>query len=105
MVLHDLANAVIRDRHVLCIGKGRRVLQNRGAERRFCAAQDLCVVLAELHDRAPIHSWAASKAEIEKAFGKPVEELFESIDHKALASGSIAQVCFPVIMCMRAGFS
>lgn len=50
------------------------------------------MVLAELHDRAPIHSWAASKAEIEKAFGKPVEELFDSINHKALASGSIAQV-------------
>lgn len=50
------------------------------------------MVLAELHDRAPLHSWAASKMEIEKAFGKPVEELFESIDHKALASGSIAQV-------------
>ena len=50
------------------------------------------MVLAELHDRAPLHSWAASKVEIEKAFGKPVEELFESIDHKALASGSIAQV-------------
>jgi len=50
------------------------------------------VVLAELHDRAPIHSWKASKIEIEKAFGKPVEDLFDSIDHKALASGSIAQV-------------
>ena len=55
--------------------------------------QDLCLVLSELHDRAPIHSWAASKAEIEKAFGKPVEELFDSIEQKALASGSIAQVC------------
>ena len=50
------------------------------------------MALAELHDRAPIHSWAASKAEIELAFGKPVEELFDSISHKALASGSIAQV-------------
>ena len=50
------------------------------------------MALAELHDRAPIHSWKASKAEIEKAFGQPVEELFDSIDHKALASGSIAQV-------------
>jgi aarF domain-containing kinase len=51
------------------------------------------MVLSELHDRAPIHSWAASKAEIEKAFGKPVEQLFDSIEQKALASGSIAQVC------------
>ena len=50
------------------------------------------MALAELHDRAPIHSWKASKSQIEKAFGQPVEELFDSIDHKALASGSIAQV-------------
>lgn len=50
------------------------------------------MALAELHDRAPIHPWAASRAEIERAFGKPVEELFDSISHKALASGSIAQV-------------
>ena len=65
--------------------------------------QDLCVVLAELHDRAPIHSWSASKMEIEKAFGKPVEELFETIDHKALASGSIAQVCL-LILYIGAGY-
>ncbi len=51
------------------------------------------MVLAELHDRAPVHSWEASKVQIEEAFGKPVEELFDSIDHAALASGSIAQVC------------
>jgi hypothetical protein len=40
-----------------------------------------------------VHSWAASKYQIEKSLGKPVEDLFDSIDHKALASGSIAQVC------------
>ena len=56
------------------------------------------MALAELHDRAPIHSWKASKLEIEKAFGQPVEELFDSIDHKALASGSIAQV-WPLQAC------
>ena len=54
--------------------------------------QDLCGVLAELHDHAPVHGWAASKASIEEAFGKPVDELFEQIDHKPLASGSVAQV-------------
>ena len=54
--------------------------------------QDLCGVLAELHDHAPVHSWAASKVEIEAAFGKPVDELLERIDHEPLASGSIAQV-------------
>lgn len=50
------------------------------------------MVLSELHDRAPVHSWESSKEQIEKAFGKPVEELFDSINHAALASGSIAQV-------------
>ena len=49
------------------------------------------MVLAELHDRAPVHNWPASARMIEAAFGKPAEELFDSIDHKALASGSIAQ--------------
>ena len=55
--------------------------------------QDFCRVLSELHDKAPVHKWEASKAAIETAFGLPVEQMFESIDHSAIASGSIAQVC------------
>ncbi|DBA68897.1 TPA: hypothetical protein ACH3X2_001174 [Trebouxia sp. C0005] len=43
-----------------------------------------------------MHKWEASKAAIEKAFGLPVEHMFESIDHSAIASGSIAQVLKPV---------
>jgi hypothetical protein len=58
------------------------------------------MLLSELHDRAPVHSWASSKEQIEKAFGKPVEELFDSIDHKALASGSIAQASPCCALCM-----
>ena len=54
--------------------------------------QDFCRVLSELHDKAPVHKWEASKAAIETAFGQPVEQLFEWIDHSAIASGSIAQV-------------
>lgn len=53
--------------------------------------QELCRVLAELHDRAPVHGWEASRKEIEAAFGRPVDELFDEIDHAPLASGSIAQ--------------
>lgn len=49
-------------------------------------------MLSELHDKAPVHGWEASKAAIETAFGLPVEQMFESIDHNAIASGSIAQV-------------
>ena len=54
--------------------------------------QDFCRVLSELHDKAPVHGWEASKAAVEKAFGLPVDQMFESIDHNAIASGSIAQV-------------
>ena len=53
-------------------------------------------MLSELHDKAPVHGWEASKAAIEKAFGLPVDQMFESIDHDAIASGSIAQV--PVLL-------
>jgi hypothetical protein len=49
------------------------------------------MVLAELHDRAPVHAWPASARAIEAAFGRPAEELFDRIDTAALASGSIAQ--------------
>jgi len=55
------------------------------------AAQELCRVLAELHDRAPVHGWEASRVAIEAAFGRPVGELFDEIEHAPLASGSIAQ--------------
>jgi len=48
-------------------------------------------VLAELHDRAPVHGWEASRVAIEAAFGRPVGELFDEIEHAPLASGSIAQ--------------
>ncbi len=65
--------------------------------------QDFCRVLSELHDKAPVHKWEASKAAIEKAFGLPVEQMFESIDHSAIASGSIAQVHpHPLLLCPKA---
>ncbi|KAL3147271.1 hypothetical protein ABBQ32_002762 [Trebouxia sp. C0010 RCD-2024] len=57
---------------------------------------DFCRVLSELHDKAPVHGWEASKAAIETAFGLPVDQMFESIAHNAIASGSIAQVLKPV---------
>ena len=66
--------------------------------------QSFCRVLSELHDKAPVHKWEASKAAIEKAFGLPVEQMFESIDHSAIASGSIAQVrSQPLLLCPKPG--
>jgi ABC1 atypical kinase-like domain len=54
--------------------------------------QDLCEVLSELHDRAPTHSFAATRRQVEGAFGRRLEEMFESFEEQAVASGSIAQV-------------
>lgn len=54
--------------------------------------QELCAVLCELHDAAPTHTFAATRREVEAAFGAPLEQLFESFEEAAVASGSIAQV-------------
>ena len=54
--------------------------------------QDLCRALSELHDRAPQHTYLHTRLEVLRAFGRPIEELFESFDPRPLASGSIAQV-------------
>ncbi|KAK9819987.1 hypothetical protein WJX72_004814 [[Myrmecia] bisecta] len=62
------------------------------ATREDIFPEDLCQILSELHDRAPVHGWEASKREIEAAFGRSLEDLFVCIDQKPLASGSIAQV-------------
>ena len=52
----------------------------------------LCAELGELHSRAPEHSFAYSRREIEQALGAPLDAVFERFDSRALASGSIAQV-------------
>ena len=56
------------------------------------ALQDFCAVLSELHDRAPVHSPAATRRIVEAALGRPLEEAFLSFEEQPLASGSIAQV-------------
>uniref|UniRef100_A0A0D3GSB9 ABC1 atypical kinase-like domain-containing protein n=1 Tax=Oryza barthii TaxID=65489 RepID=A0A0D3GSB9_9ORYZ len=53
---------------------------------------DLCVELAKLHNAAPAHGFAYSKATIEKAFGRKLSEIFETFEEEPVASGSIAQV-------------
>jgi hypothetical protein len=52
----------------------------------------LCAELGELHSRAPEHSFAHSRREIEQALGAPLDTVFERFEPRALASGSIAQV-------------
>ncbi|XP_022753226.1 probable serine/threonine-protein kinase abkC isoform X2 [Durio zibethinus] len=54
--------------------------------------RDLCDVLAQLHTKAPSHSFSFTKKSIEKAFGRKLTEIFANFEEEPLASGSIAQV-------------
>ena len=53
---------------------------------------DLAIELAKLQDQVPPFPGEAAKAEVERALGKPVGELFEAFDTTPLASASVAQV-------------
>ncbi|PPR95439.1 hypothetical protein GOBAR_AA25223 [Gossypium barbadense] len=54
--------------------------------------RDLCDVLAELHTKAPSHSFSFTKKSIENAFGRKLSEIFADFEEEPLASGSVAQV-------------
>eukprot|EP00672_Neobodo_designis_P026270 CAMPEP_0174835406 /NCGR_PEP_ID=MMETSP1114-20130205/5391_1 /TAXON_ID=312471 /ORGANISM="Neobodo designis, Strain CCAP 1951/1" /LENGTH=573 /DNA_ID=CAMNT_0016069353 /DNA_START=133 /DNA_END=1854 /DNA_ORIENTATION=- len=49
-------------------------------------------VFQKLYSEVSIHSTAETRAIIEKEFGKPVEEIFESLEDVPVGSGSIGQV-------------
>jgi aarF domain-containing kinase len=55
-------------------------------------SEEVCTELSALHDRVPAHSAAVSRATIEAAFGRPVEEIFSVFDDVPIASGAVAQV-------------
>ncbi|KAK6229538.1 hypothetical protein SCA6_018489, partial [Theobroma cacao] len=54
--------------------------------------KDLCAVLAELHTKAPSHSFSFTKKSVENAFGRKLTEIFADFEEEPLASGSVAQV-------------
>ncbi|XP_061348699.1 uncharacterized protein LOC133294063 isoform X2 [Gastrolobium bilobum] len=54
--------------------------------------RDLCGELAEFYTQAPSHKFTYSRKCIEKAFGRKLNEIFETFDEEPIASGSIAQV-------------
>jgi ubiquinone biosynthesis protein len=60
--------------------------------RRDLLPQDIADQLALLRDQVAPFPGALARAEIERALGKPVAELFAEFDEQALASASIAQV-------------
>ncbi|KAK4252741.1 hypothetical protein QN277_014350 [Acacia crassicarpa] len=65
--------------------------------------RDLCTKLAELHTKAPEHSFKYTKKTIERAFGRKISEIFDSFEEEPVASGSIAQVHRASLKCRYPG--
>src|SRR5690606_3391483 len=62
--------------------------------RRDLLPRDIADELAHLQDRVPPFPAARARALVEKAFGRPIEDIFEQFEVEPVASASIAQVHF-----------
>ncbi len=65
--------------------------------RRDLLPLDVADELARLQDRVPPFDSRIAVASIERAFRKPLAEIFTSFEHEPIASASIAQVHFAVL--------
>ncbi len=65
--------------------------------RRDLLPWDIADELAKLQDRVPPFSSDIAVATIERAFRRPVDDIFESFDRQPIASASIAQVHFATL--------
>ena len=66
--------------------------------RRDLIPLDVADELAKLQDRVPPFPAAQARALVEKAFGRPIDAVFSSFDAEPVASASIAQVHFAVLL-------
>jgi ubiquinone biosynthesis protein len=71
--------------------------------RRDLLPPDIADELARLQDRVPPFDSAIAVATIERAFGRPLDEVFIDFEHKPVASASIAQVHFATLRDGRHG--
>jgi ubiquinone biosynthesis protein len=62
--------------------------------RRDLLPHDIAEELARLQDRVPPFPSEVAVASIERAFGRPVDQIFEQFEREPVASASIAQVHF-----------
>jgi ubiquinone biosynthesis protein len=65
--------------------------------RRDLLPLDIADELAKLQDRVPPFSSDIAVAAVERALGKPIDQIFVSFDRAPIASASIAQVHFAVL--------
>ena len=65
--------------------------------RRDLLPQDLADELAKLQDQVPPFPSELAMAELERVYGKPVDEVFASFTREPVASASVAQVHFATL--------